>query len=616
MGQFYRLAKYTRKFLLDRQYRNKVMGIIQRQVEGEHHTEATNYEAKGKYDWLSKKRMYLVGGCELTFFKDVMSTHGMQCYHTFDHGRVSDPLADVQDPHGPLWKFSPNYLLLSQVQLFRRLVGRLQREGWSYERAEQENDLDEMIHNYNLAIQRIRKEIENPIFIYTYPLEYKPVFGIHEYRSLTKNLSLVELIRAYELRLYQLAKEHSQVFVLDNNLALEQSGKAGCIDPENADGVYEHLTREGARIVADNLLYQLGALEHSIRRVKCAVFDLDGTLWSGVLREDGPQGVIVRQQVLNVMHHLTTRGIILAICSKNDEVELEHLPGLIGQTLLDKIVVKKLSWQPKSFSLREIAGGLNIGLDTLAIFDDNPAERAEVQINAPGVLALSETDIVTSLKHPAFEPFGQVTPEAFSRIQKYQQQAERQALEKEYKEGDYEDFLLKCQLELTIRPPQAGEISRIHELIQRTNQLNATMRRTTMADLQEYFNQLDRYAFLVALLKDRFGDYGLIGAVIAEKRMNYWEIVELAFSCRAMGKQVENACLNHLACKAAEAHSRKLHVHFIKTARNSEMYRILTEIGFSSAIDKVNSEEVDLFRSLSPEVIAVNYPAWFKISLV
>lgn len=589
------------------------MGILQRQIEGERQVEATISDAEEKYDWLSKKRMYLVGGCELTYFKDVLNNQGVECYHTFDHGRVSDPLADVQDADGPLWSFSPDYLLLSQVQLFRRLVGRLQRDGWGYERAEQESDLEEMINNYGLAIQRIRKEIENPIFIYTYPLEYKPAFGVHEYRSLVKNLSLIELIRAYELRLYQLAKEHNQVFVLDNNLALEQSGKVGCIQQENADGVYEHLTRKGSRIVAKNLLYQLSALEHSIRRVKCAVFDLDGTLWSGVLREDGPQGVLVRHQVLTIMRHLVARGIILAICSKNDEVELEHLPGLLGQTLLDKVVVKKLNWKPKSLNLREIASELNIGLDTLAIFDDNPVERAEVEANAAEVLVLSETDIVSSLKHPAFEPLGQVTTEAFSRVQKYQQQAERQALEKEYKDGAYEDFLHKCKLDLMIRFPLAGEISRVHELIQRTNQLNATMKRTTLADLQECFSDPDRYAFLVAQLSDRFGDYGLIGAVIAEKKKSYWDIFELAFSCRAMGKQVENACLNHLAHIASKAQAEKLQVHFTKTARNAQMYRILTEVGFSPADEKAVSEEVDLTRSLLLEEIT--YPAWFKISV-
>ena len=611
MGTFSRLARYSRKFLLDRQYRNKVVGLIQRQVEGERQAEATVHEAMGKYDWLSGKRMYLVGGCELSFFKDVMNNQGMQCYHTFDHGRVSDPLADVQDPDGPLWQFDADYLLLSQVQLFRRLVGKLQRGGWTYEKAEQDNDLDEMIRNYDLAIQRIRKEIAKPIFLYTYPLEYKPAFGIHEYRSLTKNLCLVELLRTYELRLYQLAKEHNQVYVLDNNLALEHTGKAGCIELDNADGVYEHLNRKGARIVAENLLYQLGALEHSIRRVKCAVFDLDGTLWSGVLREDGPQGVAVRSQVLTVMHLLATRGIVLAICSKNDEVELEHLSGLIGQTLLDKIVVKRLNWQPKSLNLREIALELNIGLNALAIFDDNPVERAEVETNAPEVLVLSDTDVVVSLKHPAFEPFGQVTPEAFSRVEKYQQQAERQELEKEYKEGDYEDFLIKCQLELTLRVPLAGEISRVHELIQRTNQLNATMRRTTMADLQDCFHKLDRYAFFVALLKDRFGDYGLIGAVIAEKHARDWTLTELSFSCRAMGKQVENACLNYLAQTATEAQTQKLLVHFIKTTRNAQMYRILTEVGFRPTNDTADAEEVDLFRPLPPEVLV--YPAWLKI---
>ena len=614
MGQLFRLAKYSRRFLLDRQYRNKVIGIIQRQIEGERQAEATIDADEGKYNWLSGKSMYLVGGCELTFIKDLMNGQGMHCYHTFDHGRVSDPLADVQDADCPLWKFGADYILLSQVQLFRRLVGRLQRDGWTYERAMQENDLDEMISNYDLSIQRIRRENGNPIFIYSYPLEYKPALGIHEYRSLIKSLSLVELIRTYELRLYQLAKEHKQVYVLDNNQALELTGKAGCIELENADGVYEHLTRKGAKTVAKSLLYQLSALAPSVRRVKCAVFDLDGTLWSGVLREDGPQGVVVRHQMLTVMHHLAARGIVLAISSKNDEVELEHLPGLIGKALLDRIVVKKLNWQPKSLNLREIAHELNIGLDTVAIFDDNPVERAEIETNTPEVLVFSETEIIASLKHPAFEPLGEVTSEASSRVRKYKEQAERQALEKEYKEGAYEDFLLKCQLELTLRAPLAGEISRVYELIQRTNQLNATMRRTTISDLQECFNKLDRYAFQIALLKDRFGDYGIIGVLIAEKGARHWTITELAFSCRAMGKHVENACLNYLAQTATQAKTEKLLIHFIKTTRNAQMYRILTEVGFRPANDMADAEEVDLFLSLPPQNLI--YPEWFNVSLI
>src|SRR5262249_11770137 len=153
--------------------------------------------------------------------------------------------------------------------------------------------------------------------------------------------------------------------------------------------------------------------------------DLDGTMWSGVLREDGPAGVSPRLAYRRVLRHLAQRGILLAVCSKNDPVEEERLPDLLGKPLFEKIAVKKLGWGPKSASLPPIGKELNTGLDAIAFFDDSPSERAEVEANAPGVRVFQDVDLPSCLERPEFEPLGEITAEASMRAEMYAEQSER-----------------------------------------------------------------------------------------------------------------------------------------------------------------------------------------------
>ena len=479
----------------------------------------------------------------------------------------------------------------------------------TYTREEQEADLADLAKNAVEAIARLRERLTCPIFLMTYPLVYRPAFGIHEYRSIPEAYGLAEMIRAYELRVYEMARRFADVYVLDVNLAFELHGKQGRIEENGADGVYEHFTRDGAADVAGRLLRQLQVLEPKLRRIKCVAVDLDGTLWSGVLREDGPSGVAVRVSYLTVLGHLARRGLILAICSKNNEVEVEHLPGLLGEGLWEKFVARRLNWRPKSESLREIASELNIGLDSVAFFDDNAFEREEVRTNAPEVLVLEDRDLLGALQRPEFEPFGEVTAESSSRTVKYVQQAKRE--EAAASAGSMEDFLRSCQLRLALRRPTEGEMSRVHELLQRTNQLNATMRRSSLAELQSYFRKASEFETRVALLEDKFGDYGLIGLGIAARNGKEWSIVELAFSCRAMAKGVEEALLLDLSESAAKAGAANLAVDFRRTDRNQQLLAILQSVGFRGPVPDIGSQG-KLSRPVGSGDRAA-YPVWLEI---
>jgi FkbH-like protein len=611
MGQLSRFFRFSGRFLVDRKYRNHVLDVVGRHVRAGEDAEAKPSAGHAPDNsWLSGRKMFLVGGCELTYIKDCFDNLGVQTHHTFDHGGAPEPLGEASNPASPLWKFAPDIVLLSQVQLFRGLVQKVQTGGRKYTREEQEADLTILAGNALEAIRRIRERLACPVFLMTYPLVYRPAFGIHEYRSMPDSYSLAELIRAYELRIYDLARQHPDVYVLDVNLAFEHGGKRGRIVETEADGVYEHFTREGAADVSGRLLHQLSALEGKLRRIKCVVVDLDGTLWSGVLREDGPSGVAVRVNHLTVLGHLARRGIVLAICSKNDEAELEHLPALLGSDLYEKFVAKRLNWRPKSENLRAIAKELNIGLDSLAFFDDSPFEREEVKANAPEVLVLEDEEILGALLRQEFEPFGEITAEATSRTAKYVEQSKRE--EAAASAGSMEDFLRSCQLRLVLRRPAEGEMSRVHELLQRTNQLNATLRRSSLAELQNYVKRPADFETRVALLQDKFGDYGLIGLGIAAKDGGDWSIVELAFSCRAMAKGVEEALLLDLSENAARSGAHGLSVDFRRTDRNQQLLEILRGLDFQGAVPDVGSHG-KLTRPIGKTSERPAYPPWLEI---
>jgi FkbH-like protein len=210
-----------------------------------------------------------------------------------------------------------------------------------------------------------------------------------------------------------------------------------------------------------------------------------------------------------------------------------------------------------------------------------------------------------------FEPIGMVTEESAGRTQMYKEQAQRAAAEAEaaIDPGSIAQYYKSCKFELDIRRPDAAMTARIEELIQRTNQLNATGNRTTRAMLAQYLDSPAKYHVASASLKDRFGDYGLIGVCIACRDAEQWEIIEFDFSCRAMGKHVEHALLAHLCRTVGQQSGSTLTVRFRKTSRNREMRSILQEFGFQVALE--DDDTIDLRLEVSGGEYA--YPEWLKI---
>lgn len=310
-------------------------------------------------------------------------------------------------------------------------------------------------------------------------------------------------------------------------------------------------------------------------RIKCIVWDLDGTLWDGVLLED--DAVTVRPDVVEHIRRLDAMGVLHSVASKNDrETALAKLRTL---GLAELFVYPQISWNSKSSSIRLISQALNLGLDAFAFVDDQPFERAEVAHEIPGVTCLDVAGLDEALARPEFMPRF-ITDESARRRAMYQAQITRDELEREFT-GTSEEFLASLEMAFTIEPARRADLQRAEELTVRTNQLNATGRTYSYEELDTLRASPD-HLLLVASLTDKFGSYGKIGIALVEKCARVWHLRMLLMSCRVMSRGVGMVLLNHIMRLAAEA-GVELRADFVETGRNRMMQVTYAFAGFREA---------------------------------
>lgn len=600
-----RYSRYGWRFASDARYRTKVLGLVNRHVDAEAiaATDAPDAFAAAR-PWLEGTRLYFIGGCEFTYVRELFEAAGAVTFDTFAHGRASDPLVEVGDPGSPLWEFAPDAIVVSQSELAISLVHATQWHGRTMSRQQQDDDLAAVIGSLDAALALIRQRCDAPVFVLGHPLVHRPSLGVYDQVLLGEVRGLAELVAAYRLELYELARRHDATHILDPQVILEGIGVAQGVEAAT-ELLAEHFSRAGGREVAQALLTCLHAAHPKAPKVKVIAVDLDDTLWSGILREDGPAGVSVRRHLVKALRYYMARGILVAICSKNDPAEAPLLPDLLGADVVDALVDVHLGWGPKSAALADLAERLNLGIDSFALFDDNPRERAEVAQAHPTVRVFADTDIIRALTLPEFQPGPHLTAEAIARAESYRQQARRAKSERSPDHQTPEAFLHSLGLEVTIRPAADADLPRVAELLQRTNQLNASGRRTGLRDLE----QLHRSGsgIIVVTASDRFGDYGLIGAATFTDDGGRRTLGEFAFSCRAMGRGIEGATLSYLADQAGADGLDALEIMVVATTRNAEIIRIIGEAGFTADADGTHRLQVGRGHE------AVPFPGWLDV---
>jgi FkbH-like protein len=306
------------------------------------------------------------------------------------------------------------------------------------------------------------------------------------------------------------------------------------------------------------------------RKIKCVVWDLDHTLWEGVLVEDGPGGVRLKDGIVAVIEDLDRRGILQSVASKNSP---EDAAQALRKFKLDEyFLCPQISWQPKSQGLQAIRQQLNLGMDSILFVDDSEFERQEVQGACPEIRTLDSLHYRTVPEREDCQV--PVTAESRERRKLYQVEASRQHLAQSFSH-DYMAFLRHCQIQLTVRPLSEENLQRVHELTQRTNQMNFSGSRYDREVLRGILSNQHLDTFVLSC-QDRFGSYGVIGFSIVDSREP--RMTDLMFSCRVQSKRVEHAFLSWVMRHYIEQTGRDFHANYRKTPRNAMSGQVFADL--------------------------------------
>jgi FkbH-like protein len=328
---------------------------------------------------------------------------------------------------------------------------------------------------------------------------------------------------------------------------------------------------------------------------KAIALDCDETLWSGICGEDGPQGVTLdepRRALQEFMKERAAEGMLLALCSKNNEEDVaETFRAHPEMPLrLEDFAAQRVNWEAKGANLHALAAELDLGLDSFILVDDNPKECTEAQAGAPEVLALplpaDPAAIPEFLRHVWAFDRARVTDEDRARSQMYRQRAERTRAERAA--PSLEAFLESLQLEVKIEPMQAGQVPRVAQLVQRTNQMNCTLVRRSEAEVRA----LDAEVLTVDV-RDRFGAYGLTGVAVFRADGKTLAADTFLLSCRVLGRGVEHRMVARLGEIALERGLKRVEIPFVAGQRNRPAALFLESIG---AANGLSAEEASAVR--------------------
>ncbi|QIS03771.1 HAD-IIIC family phosphatase [Nocardia brasiliensis] len=312
------------------------------------------------------------------------------------------------------------------------------------------------------------------------------------------------------------------------------------------------------------------------RQIKCVVWDLDHTLWDGVLLEQATV-TDLKPGVRDVLATLDERGILHSIASRNDpQLALAKLTEL---GIAEYFLHPQIGWDNKSASVAAVAARLDIGIDTLAFVDDQAMERDEVAFAHPEVLCVDAEDIASLLHRPEFQP-RHVTADSRRRRHMYRAGIERAAAEQQFP-GTNEEFLATLDMRFRISPAGPADIGRAEELVVRTNQLNSTGIMYSAEELAACADS-DEYLLLMAELEDRYGTYGQVGLALVQRGEQQWRLKLLLMSCRVISRGVGTVLLNHVL-RLAQAEGVGLLAEYVATERNRIMYITYRFAGFTEA---------------------------------
>jgi len=414
-------------------------------------------------------------------------------------------------------------------------------------------------------------------------------------------------LRAINAGIMQLAQRHNNLFVVDTDALQTTFGFNNRLNQT----VY---VNTGIVTEPDFLVGLVKSITQVIQAIqgrfnKCIIVDLDNTMWGGIIGDDGINNIQVGSFGIGKVFtdlqlwvkQLKERGIIIAVCSKNDEAVVKEVfeqhPEM--ELRMDDIAIFAVNWDNKADNIRYIQKVLNIGFDSMVFVDDNPFERNLVRRELPAVtvpeLPEDPAGYLNYLQHLNLFETATFTAEDMKRNEQYKKEAERVRAKEIFTNED--DYLASLNMKVKIGRFNSFNKPRIAQLSQRSNQFNLRTVRYNEKDV-EHIAGSDNYMAFDFSLVDKFGDYGLISMVVLKKQQNVFFIENWLMSCRVLKRGMENFVLNSLVQQAIAQGAIELVGEYLPTAKNGMVKNFYHSLGFKEMADGKWQLNLDNFTPL------------------
>jgi FkbH-like protein len=502
---------------------------------------------------------------------------------------------EILEPPASLREFAPQTLVLSLAAA--HVVPEISLAAPA---TEVDTRLRQVVADLSTLWRHARQQLGATVIQQTFLNVAEPLFGSFD-RNVPGSPDRV-VARLNELLAEAAAAEG--VALLDIARASERDGRDTWFDATRMLQAKQEIAPQAAPLFGE-LLTRIVAAQRGASK-KCLVMDLDNTLWGGVLGDDGVQGLVlgpgsgVGEAYLGVQQYarlLKERGIMLAVCSKNDPQLAEEAFSSHPEMLLKRsdIAVFVANWDDKARNLVSVAERLNIGLDSLVFLDDNPAERARVREALTEVAVPELPDDVTGyvrcLADAGYFEAVAFTADDRQRAASYAQNAERDALRASVQSID--QYLQGLAMELSAQPFAAVDLPRVTQLINKTNQFNPTTHRYSPDEIARHLATPGALS-LQFRLADRFGDNGLVSALLllpVRGERHCLEIDTWVMSCRVFGRQLEHEAMNVAVESARHAGVQTLVASYVPTPRNAVVSELYAQLGFERVACASHSQE-------------------------
>jgi FkbH-like protein len=480
---------------------------------------------------------------------------------------------EILNSESKLYRFAPDVVILAAQT--RDLAPELWDSFTALSSDEVQAVVERVTTGLRDLIRAFRRRSQAHLIVHGLETPLFPARGVLDAQTECSQAAAVNQInRAWR----RLAVEERGVYFLDYDAVVARHGRARWHDERRRLTTRLPFTVDAFAEMTGEWLRFLHPLAGRV--CKALITDLDNTLWGGVVGEDGIEGVKLGtehpgahyQALQRVMLDLYRRGVILGVCSKNNLADalaaLESHPGMILRP--EHFAALRINWQDKAQNLRELAAELNIGPDSIAFVDDNPAECARVRQELPEVtvieLPADPAQFAATLRGCAVFERLTLSAEDRERGRYYAEQRRRQELQTGA--ASLEDFYRSLAQEVEIAPVTPLTLARVAQLTQKTNQFNLTTRRYSEQQVAAMAADPRRRVY-AARVKDRFGDHGLVGVMILDAASDRREIDTFLLSCRVIGRTVETALLAFLVDEARAAGARTLQGRFLPTKKNA-----------------------------------------------